>query len=366
MNEIGTKKEDMDTPALLIDLDLMEKNIFTMADFFRQKRANLWAHTKVHRTPILAQKQIKSGARGICCQKVSQAEIMAASGITSILIPNIVATPNKINRLVNLAKRADLTVLVDDPRNGELLSKAALREALTLKVMIDVHVGAQRFGSEPGEPSLRLAEQITALRGLRLVGLMANVGYLTPVEPRDERRRRAEKAESLVVDTKRLIERAGIKIEEVSSGCTGTYDVSAKNPEITQVRAGSYILMDYPYHQHVPEFDCAVTVLSTLISKHPNGILVLDAGMMSITNAYGSPRVAPTETLDTNSVEILELHAENTLLKIKKPVRVEVGDKVELLPSYLDATVIRHQKFYGMRKDQVETTVDILARNAAT
>jgi len=366
MNEVGTKKEEMDTPALLIDLDLMEKNISTMADFFKAKKARLWPHTKVHRTPILAHKQIQSGAQGICCQKVRQAEIMAASGIESILIPNIVATPGKIDRLVNLAKHTDITVLVDDSKNGELLSKAALEKDVTLKVMIDVHVGAQRFGAEPGQASLKLARQITALRGLRLTGLVGNVGHLSSIEPRDQRRKQVEKAESLLVDTKKLIEKAGIKIEEISSGSTGSYDVSAGNPEVTQVRAGSYILMDYPYHEHVPEFDCALTVLSTVISKHPDGIIVLDAGMMSISSAQGNPRILPTEPLEIDSVELHELHAENTLLKIKKPVRIEVGDKMELIPSYLDATVICHEKLHGMRKGQVELVADILGRNAST
>jgi 3-hydroxy-D-aspartate aldolase len=366
MNEIGTKKGEMETPALLIDLDLMERNLSTMARFFKGKKAGLWAHTKVHRAPMLARKQIELGARGICCQKVRQAEIMAAMGIGDILVPNIIATPSKISRLVSLAKQANITGLVDDSRNAKLLSERALREGVALRVLLDVHVGAHRFGAEPGEPALKLAREITALKGLRLMGLMGNVGHLSSIEPRDQRREHVEKAITLLLDTKKLIERSGIKIEQISTGSTGTYDVCTEHSDVTQVRAGSYILMDHPYHDHVPEFDCALTVLSTVISKHPDGILVLDAGMASISTAYGNPKLVPSEILEADNVELFELHAENALLKIRKPIKIDVGDKAELVPSYLDATMIRHERFYGMRKGQIELTGEVIGRNAST
>jgi D-serine deaminase-like pyridoxal phosphate-dependent protein len=361
MNEIGTKKEQMDTPVLLIDLDLMEKNLSTMANFFRRRKADLWPHTKVHRIPMLAHKQIDLGARGICCQKVKQAEIMAAAGIKDILIPNIVATPSKIDRLVSLAKRANILALVDDPENADLLSKTALKKGVTLRVLLDVHVGAQRFGAEPGEPAVKLARQIKGFRGLQLAGIMGNIGHLSTIEPRDQRRKQTEHALGLLVETKRSMEKTGIEVQEVSTGSTGTYDVSAENPEVTQVRAGTYILMDHPYHEHVPEFDCALTVLATVVSKHPDGILVLDAGMMSITTASGSPKIVGQDGL-----EVFEVHAENMLLRTRKATSLQVGDKVQLVPSYLDETVIRHERFYGMRKGEVEIIADIPGRNAST
>lgn len=365
MNEIGTKKEEMDTPALLVDLELMEKNISRMADFLKGKRATLWPHSKVHRSPMLAHKQIEAGARAIVCQKVGGAEVMAASGIKNIVITNVVATPSKIDRLVSLAKHADITVEVDDPENSELISRAALREGVTVNVLVDVQIGCQRFGAEPGEPSLKLVRQVSALKGIRLRGLMGHDGHLHWVEPRDERRRQVEKAHSLLVDTKRLIEKAGINIEEVSTGSTGTYDVAGGNPQVTGIQAGSYILMDSAYHEHVPEFECALTVLATVISKHPDGIIVLDAGLSSISSASGPPRLVWTDTLETDSVEFYQLNAENILLKLRKPTKIEVGDKIELIPSYLDATVIRHDKFYGLRKGGVELVWDNLGRNAS-
>jgi len=360
MNEIGSKKEDLDTPALLIDLPLMEKNLTKMAGFVKGKRAKLRPHTKVHRTPILARKQLEAGAIGICCQKVRQAEIMAEGGIRDIFVPNIVATPSKIDRLASLAKYANTTVLVDDPSNAEQLSKSTQKRGSTLNVLVDVHVGSERFGVEPGEAAMKLATQVKSLKGLKFQGLMANIGFLSYTEPRDERRVRAAKAEAALVETKRLLEKSGVKVERLSSGSTGTYDVSINNPEIDEIRPGSYLLMDRNYHDHVPEFECALRVLGTVISTRPQGIAVLDVGMASLSIEHGVPALVEAEGL-----EVYQVHAENMLLKTKKPSIVKVGEKIEVIPSYLDGTVVRHERFYGMRDGQVEAIWNILGRNAS-
>lgn len=363
---IGTAQEDIDTPALLIDLDRMEQNISKMADFFSGKTSTLWAHTKVHRSPFLAHKQIKSGAAGICCQKVEAAEIMAASGINPILVTNVVATPSKIERLVGLAKHSDVTVEVDGRENVELISRAATKSGVTIKVLVDIHIGSHRFGCEPGEEALELAKYASNHTGIVFRGLMGNDAHLGRVEPRSERRRQVENAEKTLTDSKQIIERTGLKVEEVSTGSTGSYDVSASNPEVTGVQAGSYLLMDSEYHSHVPEFFCALTVLSTVISKHPNGIIVLDAGMASISSASGLPKLADNSAFDTKNLEVYQLNAENCLVKEKRSCGIRVGDKLELIPSYLDATVIRHEKFHGMRNSKIEIEWPVLGRSAST
>jgi len=366
MNEIGTLKENMDTPALLVDLDLMEKNMRTMVNFFSGKKSVLRAHTKIHKAPMLAQKQIASGARGICCQKVGAAEIMASAGIKDILITNVVGTPSKIDRLVKLSRVADVTVEVDDSAICELISNAAMKEGVTVNALVDVQIGCGRFGADPGEPSLSLVKQVRSLKGLRFKGVMGVDACLAVVEPRSERKIRIQNAEGLLVDTKRLIERSGIQIREVSTGATGTYDVSGTNPEVTEVEAGSYLLMDSTYHEHVPEFECAMTLLTTVISKHPEGNIVLDAGKASISSANGPPKLLATETFDPNNFEFFQLHAENSLLKRKNQAKIEVGDKIQLIPSYLDATVVRHERFYGMRGNRIEEIMPIMVTGAST
>jgi D-serine deaminase-like pyridoxal phosphate-dependent protein len=353
----GIRKEDIDTPALLVDLDLMEKNLLTMASFFRGKKARLRVHTKVHRTPALAHRQIEAGARGICCQKLGEAEVMASAGIEDIIVTNQIVTPDKINRLVNLAKRTDICVPVDNPRNADDLSRAALKEGARLKVLVDIDTGAQRCGVEPGESALKLAQHINALRGLRLRGLMSFEGHLSWMEPRDQRRKECEKLEHLLTDTKMLMENRGIAVEEICTGTTGTYDVTGNYPGVTEAKAGIYLLMDNNYHQHVPEFDCALSILCTVISVPSSERIVTDAGLTSISNAYGDPVVR-----DGLGLKVQELHAENTVLKVERGPRIGIGDKIELIPSYLDGTVNMHESLYAIRNTKVEATWSISGR----
>jgi len=360
MSQIGLEVNELDTPALLIDLDLMEKNISTMADFFKGKEAKLRAHTKVHRTPILAHKQLEAGAKGICCQKVAEAELMVASGIRDVMVTNEIVTPAKINRLISLTNYADISVPVDDVSNAEALSRAAQREGAELSVLVDVHMGSNRCGVEPGEPALKLARSIQGLRGLRLMGLMGFEGHVSHMEPREKRRVEIERLEGLLVGTKELIERSGMEVAEISTGSTGTYDVSGVIPGVSEVQAGTYILMDSNYRRHVPEFDCALCVLSTVISKPSHDRAITDAGRMSISSPRGTPVVKGGE-----GVEVVGVHAENTILKTEKPAEMEIGDKVEVIPPYLDGTVKLHERFYGIRRGRVEAVWRILGRDTS-
>jgi len=359
MSQIGLEVNELDTPVLLIDLDLMEKNISTMADFFKGKEAKLRAHTKVHRTPILAHKQLEAGAKGICCQKVAEAELMVASGIRDVMVTNEIVTPAKIDRIISLTKYADVSVPVDDISNAEALSRAAQGEGAELSVLVDVHMGSNRCGVEPGGPALKLAKAIQDLGGLRLMGLMGFEGHVSHVEPREKRRVEIERLEGLLVETKELIVRSGMEVAEISTGSTGTYDVSGRVPGVTEVQAGTYILMDSNYRRHVPEFDCALTVLETIISKPTEQRAVGDAGQMSI-NGSGNPIVVGME-----GIKAVGVHAEHTVLEIEKPMKIDVGDKFEVIPPYLDGTVKLHQKFYGIRKDRVEAVWKILGRDSS-
>jgi D-serine deaminase-like pyridoxal phosphate-dependent protein len=354
---VGIERDEIETPALLVDLDLMEKNLHTMANFFCGKKAKFRPHTKVHRSPALAHKQIEAGAIGICCQKVSAADVMVSAGIKDVMVANQIATPSKISRLVKLAAAANIAVPIDSVRNADDLSKAAIEQGVKLNVWLDVHVGSQRCGVEPGEPAVRLAEQINALPGLQLIGLMAYEGHLDWLEPRDQRRKEFEKAAFLVTETQKLIERRGISVEEISMGTTGTYDAAGNFPGMTQVRAGSYLLMDCKYHKHVPEFECALSVLTTVISVPSTQRAVTDAGLMSINQNYGPPEVRNRKDL-----AIYKLHGDNTLLTRKRETRIEVGEKIEIIPSYLDGTINMHERLYALRKNKVEAVWEISAR----
>jgi D-serine deaminase-like pyridoxal phosphate-dependent protein len=357
MSEIGFKKEEIDTPALLINVDVMEKNLSTMRNFFRGKKANLWAHTKVHKSPDLARRELEMGAKGVCCQKVSEAEVMARGGISCITVTNPIVTRKKIDKLVTLSKQVAIRAIIDSASNAESLSNAAVEQGTKLNVLVEVQLGANRCGVELGDSALKLARTVRSLKGLTLVGLLGFEGGLWQLEPREKRRTEAKRLYDKLLDTRKLIEASGIGIEEISVGITSTYDAAASTPGISDVRSGSYILMDSAHHKYAPEFDCALTLLSTVISKPSQDRVVTDAGLTSFSVESGLP-----EVVGMNGVEVMELFAENTVLRIRKNEKMEIGDKVEFIPAFLDGTINYHNTYHVMRGDRVESILDITAR----
>ena len=275
---------------------------------------------------------------------------MVAAGFRDVIVTNQIVTPHKIKRLLGLSKSAKVSVPIDNESNARLISKIASEEEVEIGVLIDLNMGSQRCGVESGEAALKLAQNISGLNGLRLQGLMGFEGHLSWIEPREKRRAQVKKAESLLVKTKALAEGHGVHIEDISTGSTGTYDVTANNPEITELQAGTYVLMDGKYYRHTPEFSCALTVLATVISRPDHKRAVADAGLMSINTALGNPQI-----VNRNDIEVLELHAENTILKTQPGSKIKVGDKIEFIPSYLDGTINCHEQVCAVRRETVET-----------
>jgi D-serine deaminase-like pyridoxal phosphate-dependent protein len=274
---------------------------------------------------------------------------MIAAGVKDLIVTNQIVTPQKIKRLVALAKSAKVSVPVDNEQNAQSIAKTAYEEGVEVGVLVDVHMGSQRCGVEPEKAAVKLAQGVSGLRGLRLEGLMGFEGHLSWIEPREKRRAEVERIEALLVKTKTLIEKSGIRVGNISTGSTGTYDVTANNPEITELQAGTYVLMDGEYYKHVPEFNCALSVLATVISRPAEDRAITDAGLMSINTALGNPRITKRE-----DIEVQDLHAENTVLKTKGQSKIGIGEKIELIPSYLDGTMNCHRQVYAIRRGSVE------------
>ena len=355
---VGMHKDEIDTPALLIDLELMEKNIARMAEFFAGVKADLRPHVKTHKTPILAHKQIEAGAIGITCAKLGEAEAMVSGGIREILIANQVVGAHKVQRLVSLARHARTIVAVDDLRNVREISEAATAIGVELGVLVEVDVGMKRCGVDPGEPALLLSREIDRASGLRYMGLMGYEGHIITLPDHEERKREAERAMKLLVDTKHLIEADGLEVRIISGGGTGTYDITGQYPEITEVQAGSYIVMDSTYHKVRPEFECALTVLATVIGVPDSQRAILDTGRKSVSQDFGLPGVSGIEGIRFRKLSeehgILESTGAGTSLK--------PGDKIEVLPSHCCTTINLHDKWYGIRDGRVEAIWDIAGR----
>ncbi len=232
------EKAAIDTPALVIELDAMERNLKTMADFFRDKPAKLRPHAKTHKSPVIAHKQIALGAVGITCAKLGEAEIMAEAGIKDLLIANQIVSRAKIARLIGLLHHTRVTVAVDDPENMRELASAAAAQGVELDVLVEVNTGMNRCGVQPGEPAVQLARIASDLPGIRFRGIQAYEGHLVNIQDDTERAERVAAAMAPIIATRRAIEAAGMPVGIVSGGGTGTLRTPARSKGSMRSRRG--------------------------------------------------------------------------------------------------------------------------------
>ncbi len=362
----GTERDALDTPALLIDLDLMESNIARMAAYFtglakRGLPVRLRPHIKTHKCPVLAHKQIEAGGtRGITCAKLGEAEVMFAGGIRAdILIANQVVGPTKISRLMALCRHAEVAVCVDNERNVAELSAAAQAVGVTLGVLVEINVGLNRCGVRSVPEAVKLAQVASRSPGLRFLGLQGYEGHLLSIPDLNERRAAVEDAMGPMLEARRTIEASGLEVKLVDAGGTGTYHITSQIEGITEIQAGSYIFHDASYWTRTADFDPALTLLTTVISKPEKRVAVLDVGKKSIT----FDDVVPPQAKQLEGVRIQAAHEEHVVLDLEGPAaELQVGDKIEMILSHVCTTVNLHERYFGMRDGLLETVWEIPAR----
>lgn len=342
-------KQEVETPALLVDLPRMEVNLERMASFFRGVPAKLRPHFKNHKCPDLAARQLAAGAIGMTCATLREAECLVHHGVRSVLLANEITDSAKIRRLVDLARRAELIVCVDNEKIVDELARAAANCPTQLGVLVDVDVGAHRCGVPPGDAAVGIA-RFAIHKGLRFRGLMGYEGGVVRKLPSPQREQAAAAAMRALVETAASLRQKDIPAEILSGGGTGTYSVSGRFPGVTEIQAGSYLLMDTDYQKCCPEFDLTLTVLTSVLSKTEGERVVVDAGLKSLSCEHGIPMVK-----DMPGLSIRRLTAEHGIIELKDPAApVEVGDKIEIWVRYSDATVNLHERIWGIRDSQVE------------
>jgi D-serine deaminase-like pyridoxal phosphate-dependent protein len=356
---IGCAKEDIETPALLIDLPAMERNIARMAAFFADKPAKLRPHAKTHKSPIIAQKQLAAGsAVGITCAKLAEAEVLVEGGIHNVLIANQIVGAQKIARLAALARHAEIMVAVDDPGNVADLAAAARAAGSIIGVLVEVNIGMDRCGVEPGEPALALARVVAESKGLRFLGLQGYEGHLVMLPDPEQRRQKALAAMQLLVDSRRLIERSGLEVKIVSGVGTGTYAVSGTVPGVDEVQAGSYVFMDTKYHSVGIDFEYALTVLATVISRPRPDVAITDAGAKVLSYEFGMPEVKGIP-----GAALKKLSEEHGTVVFESPNHeLKVGDKIELIVSHGCTTINLHDRYFALREGRLEAVWPVAAR----
>jgi len=375
----------LDTPALVIDLDALERNLRRMAAFFAPLPCALRPHAKTHKCVEIARRQIELGAVGITCAKLGEAETMADGGIADVLIANQVTAPGKLPRLARLAGRCTLTVAIDDLENANAIAAAAREAGTTVGVLVEVDTGMGRCGIAP-EPAAgaRFCRTVAELDGLRFRGLMGYEGHAVLVEDRAERQATAETAARLLLECASAVRDAGLPVEIVSAGGTGTYDATGRLDGITEIQAGSFVsaggtgtydatgrldgiteiqagsycLMDARYRRVRPEFDNALFLLATVVSRPTAERVVLDCGMKSITHEFGLPIV-----LDPPGLELVHLSEEHGACRVAQPpCALRPGDRVRLLPTHCCTTVNLHDRYWVVRDGLLVETWPIAAR----
>jgi 3-hydroxy-D-aspartate aldolase len=350
-------KEMIETPALVLDIGILERNIFKMAAYMENKRAALRPHFKTYKCPAISHKQIAAGAKGITCAKLSEAEVLVAAGIKDVLIANQVVDPVKINRLAALANNGTkITVAIDAERNVEDLSKAASFYGSNLFILIEVDVGMGRCGINTKEEALRLAEKITSSKSLSFEGIQAYEGHLQFIPDFEKRMRGVQAMIEKVGSIKEHLEKRGIPVNEISGAGTGTYNITGDNTIWTEIQAGSYIFMDTAYNKLGLDFENALTVLTTVMHKRP-GFAVCDAGMKVIGVDHGPPEIKEFTKCSVHS----DLSEKHTII-VDPENELRYLQKIEYIPGHCCTTVNLHDRYFCVRNERLEAVWPITAR----
>jgi D-serine deaminase-like pyridoxal phosphate-dependent protein len=350
-DQIGRARSDVTTPALLLDLDKAKRNIATMAAKFRELPADLRPHFKAHKSPQLARLQVEAGAIGVACATPWEAIVIAEAGITDVLITSQVVQPDKVHAAAELAAAHRLTLAVDDARNAEQLSRAAVEAGAELELLIELDVGMGRCGVRSRQEVLPLADRIAELPGLKLRGVQGYEGHCMLEPDPDQRVADTQTANRQAIDAFDLLAERGHPVEVISAGGTGTYHITGANPRIHEVQAGSYALMDAMHRALVDGgFEVAMTVAGTVISRQGNTV-VLDCGRKTVGIDFVTP------PLVSHPEGRMRYYAEeHCIVDFPGPPSLDLGDVAEVMGGYGPTTVNLHDVFHVV-EDGVVTDI---------
>jgi D-serine deaminase-like pyridoxal phosphate-dependent protein len=359
----GSRRDELDTPALLIDLDRLENNISALFTAAASTGVTVRPHLKTGKTPALAHMLLAAGAKGICVAKLGEAEIMLGAGVEDVLITTELVGSAKLARLMGLLRQhAQVKVVVDSVAGAEKLAAAAASWGVTVSVLVDINVGQDRTGVLPGSPAVALAEHIATLPALRLVGVQGYDGHLQHVHDENEREQRCGAAMEQLTATVAALRAAGFEPAIVTTGGTGTWQYCARYSAsgITEVQPGSFIFMDVDYHNAIGDhYASALTVLATVISRPVPTRAVVDAGLKSLSTDSGNPvpRDFPWVSYRPGGDE----HGILTWDEGRDP-GLEIGDKVEIIPSHCDTTINLFDYYLALRAGRLEAIWSIDCR----
>jgi D-serine deaminase-like pyridoxal phosphate-dependent protein len=359
-------KDELATPALLLDLDAFHSNIGKMAGYLKERKRAFRPHAKTHKCPEIARALIRAGAVGVCAAKISEAEVFAREGVGGLLITTAVIGRQKIARAVRLAsKRRGTIFCVDDAQNVRDLNEAAAAAHLRLNLALDLWVG-NRTGIQPGAPAVGLAQLIASLKNVRLAGLQAYAGHASHTMGFTNRQKVSRAAMAGAVETRRLLEGRGIECPLVTGGSTGTYNIDPEIEGVTELQPGSFIFMDVDYNRIggtdgavYRDFRNSLTVLTTVVSKPAANVAIVDGGL----KAFSTDKPFVPEARGREGITYNWAGDEHGRLNLASAAAgLKVGDRVEFVIPHCDPTVNLYDRIYCLRGERVEAVWSIAAR----
>lgn len=365
--EVGMSVQQVDTPALLLDLDAFERNLAAMARRASAAGVRLRPHAKTHKCPAVALRQMAHGAVGVCCQKVGEAEAMVLGGIGNVLVTNEIVGAAKLRRLAGLARQAWIGVCVDAADNIGELNEAALGAQARLNVLVEIDVGARRCGVDSADAALALARAVAAAPGLHFAGLQAYQGRAQHLRSIEERRSAIDAAVAFTGATVALLERNGLACDIVGGAGTGTFELEAASGVYNELQTGSYVFMDADYARNrsadghpFNDFEHSLTLLSTIMSARPPDHFVIDAGLKAHASDCG-----PATVVDLPGAQYTRPSDDHAVVAMEgDATRPRLGDKLQLIPGHCDPTVNLHDWLVGVRAGRVECLWPVTARGA--
>lgn len=357
---LGTPQDELDTPALCLNLAALDANIREAVTLCRRHGVAWRPHAKCHKSPDIARRLIAAGAIGLTCAKLGEAEVFAAAGIRDLLVANPLAGPRKVERLVAVRRVADPIVCLDHLDQAEPISAAMQAAGMRVRAIIEVDIGLGRVGVAPGDATMTLALQVARLPGIELAGIMGYEGHLLTIEDQAEKRTKIAAALDHLVATKRLFDEAGLACPIVSCGGTGSLPLAVGHAGITEVQAGGLIFMD-PFYRHrcrIEQFRYALSLWVTVVSRPAPDRAIIDAGRKT-TNA----ELQPPLVVGRDDITVDRLSAEHGALKLAPSAAgLKIGDRLELIPGYGDLTTVLHNQFYVIDNGKLHAIWPLAAR----
>jgi 3-hydroxy-D-aspartate aldolase len=366
--EIGAPIAEIETPALVIDLDAFGRNIAKMAEFSRTTGVRVRPHAKTHKSAEIARRQIAHGAVGQCAQTVGEAEVLVRGGITDVLLSNQVVGQRKLRRLAALAREARIALCFDAPDQVDAAAAVAREFGVEIGGLVEIEVGMERCGIAPGRDAAVLARHIAQSSGLKFRGLQAYHGRAQHLPSYQERAQAIAYAVAAVRETRDALAAATLACEIVGGAGTGTFAIEAASGVYTELQAGSYVFMDTEYARICDksggpyrEFEHSLFVLASVISTPSADRAIVDAGLKSISGERGPPWVHGRPGMECAGIS--DEHSKLTMTRGATPPIL--GDKIWLIPGHCDPTVNLHDWYVGVRNGRVDALWPIGARGAS-